>query len=165
VTAVLMLSTSSTRSNPKALAGIRIAVPAYVFVTHETGMSKVVFRLDGTLMRTETANPWDFAGTQANGRAYLFDFPKKLTNGAHTITASVTRNGATYLVTAPFTILGGIPVNAAPAPPTVLGPHVDIPTPTVSTPTPPPATVLTVTSPYVVSHTPYVQDMCYTASG
>ena len=158
-TPVLMLSTSSTRSNPKALNALRVAVPAYVFVTAVPGITRVVFRIDGSTARTETAAPWDFAGTvAATGRAYAYDFPR-LAPGSHTITADVTQSGKTSRLTAVFTVVkpaasAAVPGVPAPARSTVPVPEI------TTTPT---RVSFTVTSPVLVTHSPYVQDMNYVA--
>lgn len=154
---VLKLSTSSTRANPKTLAGLRVAVPAYVFVTPEPGITRVIFRIDSSAGRTETAAPWDFAGTASTGRALPYDFTR-LAPGAHTITALVTRNGSSMTLTAPFTVVR--PASSAAVPGITAPARSDVPVPEVAT-----GTRITVTSPHVVTRTPYVQDMCYTATG
>lgn len=159
----LMLSTSSTRSNPKVLNGLRVAVPAYVFVTAVSGITRVAFKIDSSVVRTETAAPWDFNGTvSATGRAYIYDFTK-LAAGKHTITATVTRNGTVSTLVATFTVVkpsASVAVPAVPAPG-----RASVPVPEVATPPSAPQPVLTVTSPCTVTHSPYVQDMSYTAIG
>lgn len=150
---VIMLSTSSTRSNPKPLDGLRVAVPAYVFVTPEPGITRVVFKIDGLTQRTETAAPWDFNGTAANGTAVSYPFPRKLP-GKHTITADVTQRGVLTRYTAVFTVVGAL-VTPSTVPARTAVPA---PAPTAR------RAVLTVTSPVTVTHTPYVQDMNYVAA-
>lgn len=160
----LYLSTSSTRTSPKVLNGLRVAVPAYVFVSAESGITKVVFRIDGSTARTETAAPWDFAGTvAATGRAYAYDFTK-LSGGSHTITADVTRSGVTTRISATFTVVK--PAVSAAVPGVSAPTRSAVPVPVVtatSAPPEPTPTSFTVTSPVGVTHAPYVQDMNYTA--
>lgn len=160
---VLLLSTSSTRTRPKPLAGLRVAVPAYVFVSPEPGITRVSFKIDSSVVRTELAAPWDFNGTvAATGRAYIYDFTK-LAPGAHTITATVVRNGVSSTLVAPFTV---VRPSASAAVPGVTAPaRSAVPAPEVTTAPSAPQPVLTVISPYVVTHAPYVQDMSYTATG
>jgi parallel beta-helix repeat protein len=73
---------------------------AYIFVPVVTGISRVVFSLDGAVRQTENLVPWDFAGTAADGTAIAFD-TTTVANGAHTVSASVTyTSGATTTLTA-----------------------------------------------------------------
>lgn len=142
---MLRLSTSSLRTSPKTLEGLRVGVPACVFVDAEVGITKVTFTLDGKPVRTETAAPWDFAGTvAATGRAYAYDFTKLL-NGQHVITADVYKGTAKTTLKATFTVVNGVPVPTPPPPPE-------------------PVVVATVTSPHTVTATPAIQDFQYVAA-
>ena len=105
----LMVSTSSTRSNPSPLQGQTVAGSIYVFVSPDAGATRVRFWLDnpamaGTPTKSEAGAPWDFAGTAANGAANPYN-TNNLTDGSHSITASVTLSGGgAAVLNATFTV-------------------------------------------------------------
>ena len=105
----LLSSDAPDRSDPLPLAGEELTGNAYVFVGPDAGIRQVRFYLDdpnmtGTPRLTEKTAPWDFAGGNANGTAKPFD-TKKVSNGAHTITAAIERtSGATQVLHATFTV-------------------------------------------------------------
>jgi hypothetical protein len=95
----LLVSSSSDRSAPAALDGRSLTGPLAVFVAPDPGVSKVTFRLDGSVYRVERFSPFDFDTTTTGGRANLWS-PKP---GQHTITAEVTtRLGTRQRLTATF---------------------------------------------------------------
>ena len=106
-----MLSLSSNRSNAVSLAGQTVGGNIYVFVSPESGASRVSFYLDnpsatGTPLWTETNPPWDFAGGTVS-TANPYD-TAKLSNGSHSITAAITLTaGGTTTTTATFTVNNG----------------------------------------------------------
>jgi hypothetical protein len=155
----LMLSTSPSRTNPKVLNGMRVAVPAYVFLALESGVTKVTFGLDGKVVRTETVAPWDFAGTGPNLKAYVYDFTK-LSAGSHVITARVYKGAAVSTASATFTVLR--PTTTAPVTP--VGGAAGVPAPVVTTTPGPVLEEMAVVSAVSVTHAPYVQDMSYVAA-
>jgi len=106
----LVYSTSPDRSNPLPLAGATVTGEIYAFIAPQTGVKKVVFYLDtpssGPAFRTEGAAPWDFNGTgPAPAQAAIPFSTATLPNGAHTITAVVTRTvGGSITLSAQFTV-------------------------------------------------------------
>ena|GEM_PF-3567943 len=108
----LLLSSSPDRSNPVPLAGQTVTGNIYVFVSPETGITRVRFFLDdpgmsGSPKKTEDRAPWDFAGTATANPARIalpFD-SRQLANGSHTITAAVTlSSGGTAVVSSTFSV-------------------------------------------------------------
>jgi hypothetical protein len=95
-----MVSTQSTRAGALALAGRTVSGPVAVFVPNEADIVSVEFRLDGRLVRTEWARPWDFGSTLGNGRAALVRFPA----GSRTVTAKIVfSDGSSDTLRAVFT--------------------------------------------------------------
>ena len=91
----LLVSTASNRARPVPLEGQSFAGRIYVFIPSDTAITQVRFFLDdpsmsGVPRRTDTADPWDFAGGTA-AAATAFDV-RTLAPGAHTITAAVERD-------------------------------------------------------------------------
>lgn len=157
---ILQLSTSPSRSNPKTLNGLRVAVPAYVFLALEKGVTKVEFLLDGKSVHTETVAPWDFVGTGPDGRAYVYDFTK-MTAGKHTIAAKVWKGNVQTSTGANFTVVR--PTVTAPVSP--VGGGAQVPAPVVTTvPTPPVPVGFGVVSPYMVTTAIEIQDLAYAAA-
>jgi acid phosphatase type 7 len=105
---MLMLSLASNRSNPVPLEGQTVSGNIYVFVSPESGASQVRFYLDnpsasGTPIWTENNPPWDFAGGSVSA-ANPYN-TTSLSNGAHSITASITlTSGGTTVITSNFTV-------------------------------------------------------------
>jgi acid phosphatase type 7 len=102
------MSKFSNRSSPVSLEGQTVSGNIYVFVIPETGASQVRFFIDnpsatGTPYWTENNPPWDLAGgTVSAANPYN---TANLSNGTHSITASITRStGGTVLTTATFTV-------------------------------------------------------------
>ena len=136
---VLQVSQSSNRANPVDLNGQTVSDNIYVFASPDTGATQVRFYLDdpsasGTPVQTEGNAPWDFAGGTGAG-ANPYD-TKKLSNGAHSITASISlSSGGTSVITASFTVSNGVAPTAVP------------PTPVPPTPVPPTATAAPTNAP------------------
>jgi hypothetical protein len=85
-----------------------------------TGITQVRFNVDGVLVRTENLSPFTLAGDTA-GVASPFD-TTTLSNGAHTITASVDRGGGTDLLSAAVTVSNiAVPTLPPPPPPPTSG--------------------------------------------
>ncbi|BAC90112.1 galactose oxidase-like domain-containing protein [Gloeobacter violaceus] len=104
----LQSSTSPGRSGPTPLQGKTVSGNLYVFLTPESGVTQVRFFLDnpsgsGTPTQVETVAPFDFKGGTTTA-ARPFD-TKTVSNGSHTITASVTLSSGTIQTTsATFTV-------------------------------------------------------------
>ena len=101
------LSSSPDRSSPVLLAGRTVSGNIYVFVSPESGITQARFFIDntsatGTPFQTENMAPWDLAGGDSGANPYD---TRTLSNGAHSITASITlTSGATTVTSASFTI-------------------------------------------------------------
>ncbi len=113
----LLVSSSSNRSNASALAEASVAGSIYVFVSPDTGVTRVRFFLDnpgmtGTPRQTENNAPFDFAGTAASGAAQPFN-TAQVADGAHVITAALDlAAGGTEVVSATFTVANQAPALA-----------------------------------------------------
>ena len=94
----LLKSLSSNRANAVPLANSTTSAVGeniYVFVSPQTGISKVSFYLDdpamsGTPRQVESYAPWDFAGTGTTTTVAKPFNTAPLTAGTHTITAKIT---------------------------------------------------------------------------
>jgi lysophospholipase L1-like esterase len=89
----LMLSGSSNRANPVLLEGQSVTGDIYVFISPESGISRVSFYLDdpgmtGSPQQVEGMVPYDFAGTFSSGLARPYD-SSQLSDGFHEITAFI----------------------------------------------------------------------------
>jgi len=111
----LDLSLSSNRSNPVPLDGANASGAIYVFTTDtSTGVKRVRFWLDdptmsGSPRKTENGWPHDFNGSAGDKTAIAFD-TTTLFDGAHSITASITRtDGASVVVSSSFTVQNSAP--------------------------------------------------------
>jgi chitodextrinase len=117
-TGALLVSLSSSRSNPFPLGGstvagsITVSGSIYVFAEpRTTGVSQVRFYFDDPTMsnavwRIEKEAPYDFAGA-TNAGANPFD-TTRVANGPHTITAAVDLvAGGTSVVNATFAVFNG----------------------------------------------------------
>jgi hypothetical protein len=112
----LAVSTQPDRSSPQSLSGKTYAQGAkiYVVTTPTTSARQVRFYLDDTSMSraprtTDSAAPFDFAGTAADGSANPLD-TSTLSAATHTITAAVdTTNGKRRVVSASFTVTAPAP--------------------------------------------------------
>ena len=86
-------SSVSTRTNPVPLAGATVSGNIYSLITPTTNVTKVVFSLDGAVVRTESVAPFDFGGTAAPGGttdpANAWN-TASVANGAHTLSALLT---------------------------------------------------------------------------
>jgi hypothetical protein len=144
------LSTSSNRSNPVPLDGRTVSGNIYVFVSPETGITQARFYIDntsasGTPLQTENTAPWDFAGGSTT-TANAYD-TRKLSNGAHSITASITlTSGATVVTTASFTV-SNITATATLVPPTATPTRTPTSVSPTATPTRTPTSVLPTATP------------------
>ncbi|WP_129336408.1 glycoside hydrolase family 26 protein [Cellulomonas endophytica] len=107
LSAALKLSTSSSRSNPVALAGRTVSGKVYLFVTPSRTPASISYHLDDPTMskapRTvERTAPWDFLGGSTTV-ANPFD-TSTLAAGSHTLTISVTyTDGSKQVGRASFT--------------------------------------------------------------
>jgi Glycosyl hydrolase family 26 len=110
--AALMVSYSPDLSWPTALNGLSVDHNVYPYYPSLSGVSKVVFAVDGTTVNTDTTAPWTLVG------ATPALVPSTLKAGAHTVTATVTMStGVTLNSTAGFTVPAsvGTPVTTTPA--------------------------------------------------
>jgi hypothetical protein len=106
----LLVSSSADRSGAAPLQGRTVSGNIYVFVSPATGVTQVRFYLDdpnrtGSPIKTESASPWDFAGTASDTArsANAYD-STLLANGQHTITAAIDKSaGGTDVITSTFT--------------------------------------------------------------
>jgi hypothetical protein len=104
----IVYSTSSNRANPVSLQDATLTgQPVYIFIPPTTGLSRVVFKLDGTVVQTETTYPWDFKGGSAS-TANPFNVTS-LQYGDHTIEADVIISGLTSTISALFHYPAPIP--------------------------------------------------------
>lgn len=99
----ILVSFAANRSDPVDLHGADVAGKMYAFVFPETGVGSVVFKIDGALHRTETGAPFDLNGSDASGLALPFD-TSTLAEGAHRISATISKSSETYTVNADFTV-------------------------------------------------------------
>jgi mannan endo-1,4-beta-mannosidase len=126
----LSVSKSNNRSGAVSLEGQTVNGDLFVFLTPDSGVSRVMFYLDdvdstGAPRQTENNAPFDFAGGSASA-ANAFN-TSAIANGPHAITAVVDlASGGTARVTSFFTVN-----NSSPPAPT--------PTPQPPPPPPPPA--------------------------
>ncbi|WP_413450013.1 metallophosphoesterase family protein [Georgenia phoenicis] len=117
-THTIAMSAAPDRTDPVPLDGAEVRGDVHVFVTPETGLSKVEFFVDDPQLRrkpykSEGNAPWDLAGSATDGSALPYD-TWGLADGAHTVTARLTStSGARSTVTAAFTVLNGDPVLTA----------------------------------------------------
>jgi glucose/arabinose dehydrogenase/N-acetylneuraminic acid mutarotase len=108
-THTLQVSSTVNRANAAALANKTVSGTIYVFVSPQSGITRVRFFLDnpqmtGTPRQVETFAPYDFAGTAANGAANPFN-TAQIADGSHTITAAVDLStGGTEILNATFTV-------------------------------------------------------------
>jgi hypothetical protein len=107
----LVVSTASNRSRPVPLDGQSFAGKIYIFVPSDPAITQVRFFLDdpsmsGAPRRTDTVDPWDFAGGTATA-ATAFDV-RTLAAGGHTVTAAIDETGGTtQIASASFTVVAG----------------------------------------------------------
>lgn len=93
----IYVSKSQNLSGAIALDGATVDGDIYVFTGPDTGVSKVIFSVDGVVARTEGFAPFELAEGAA------FD-ASKLSPGQHEITANIqSSNGSTEMVSARFT--------------------------------------------------------------
>jgi hypothetical protein len=110
-TYALMVSASSSRSDPTPLEGSTLSGTRYVFVEPSSGPSRVRFWLDdpsmsGTPTTTENNAPWDFAGTASSGSAKPTD-TAKWSDGSHSIHALIDTPTGPQTISAAFTVSNG----------------------------------------------------------
>jgi hypothetical protein len=92
------MSKSSNLSGATALEGAKVDGNIYVFTGPDTGVSRVIFSVDGVVTRTESLAPYELMGGAA------FD-TSKLSPGKHEITADIQlSDGSSELVSAIFTV-------------------------------------------------------------
>jgi len=104
---VLLVSMSPNRANPRPLTGETLRNNAYVFVQPDPDAVRVRFWLDAPTSQpprhVETAAPFDFAGTAANGNAAPFD-TRSVQVGPHVIRVIVDYAGASVATSATFLV-------------------------------------------------------------
>ncbi len=94
----IYMSTSQNLSGAIPLDGATVGGAIYVFTGPDTGVSRVVFSVDGVIARTEGLAPFELVGGSA------FD-TSQLSPGQHEVTANIQlSDGGTELVSAVFTI-------------------------------------------------------------
>ena len=114
ITCNLMVSASSDRLNSMLLGGRTVSGIMYVFTHSDTNISKVSFYLDDPGMnrspiKIESAGPFDFAGTENNGKATAYN-TTQLSEGSHEITARIILNNSNIKVLhSIFTVLNHLP--------------------------------------------------------
>ena len=104
----LQVSASPNRSNARPLATATVRNNVYVFLRPDPDATRVRFWLDTTTSQpphhTETAAPYDFEGTAANGNATPFD-TRSIARGPHVIRAIVDYpGGVSVSVSAAFLV-------------------------------------------------------------
>jgi hypothetical protein len=106
-TYTLLFSRSSDRSSSVNLQGQTVAGNIYVFVSPDGGITQARFFIDntsasGTPFHTENIAPWDLMGGDNGANPYD---TRQLSNGSHSITASITlTSGAVNVTTANFSV-------------------------------------------------------------
>jgi hypothetical protein len=132
------------------LDGAKVRDKIYVFVRNVRSLQRVDFYLDDPLRRRapiqiDTQQPFDFAGTAANGTALPYD-TTELSDGRHSITVVLrSSNGYPTSRRATFTVAN---TSGVPGPsPTTTAPTTTAPTTTEPTTTEPTTTEPTTTAP------------------
>lgn len=112
----LVVSTSSSRTNPLTLDAATLKGNAYVFVTGFSNAQQVRFSLDGRSSVTRSY-PFDFAGGRSS-RANALD-TTALADGPHVMTAVVLRSRGSVIanLSATFTVANQVPPPPPPPPP------------------------------------------------
>ena len=100
----LRFSTNANRTPSNSLANAVINNGVAIFLSPETNVQSVTFRLPPATTRTEGVAPFDFAGGSVD-LATLFD-STTLANGAHTISTTITSSvgGQQQTITSTFTV-------------------------------------------------------------
>ena len=94
----VLVTTSPNLSGPVPLDGAIVDGDIYVFTGPDTGVSNVIFSVDGVVAKTEVQAPFELVGGAA------FD-ASKLSPGKHEITAKLKlTDGSTELISAIFSI-------------------------------------------------------------
>ncbi len=91
----LIYSLSPDRSSPMPLAGAKLHPSAnfYIFTSPDSGIRKIVYRLDGATVGTKNSPPWDLAGTAPNGYSARPFSTARLRPGQHSIAQKITLTG------------------------------------------------------------------------
>ena len=146
--ATIMVSGSPTRTAAKPLDGATLSATSYVFVPAASGVARVVFELDpGTSKArttTDSAAPYDLAGTNADGTAKPLDV-RALGAGAHKLVVRLQdATGKTVgRETAGFSVVVTAPTTTAPPSPTPTSSPTSSPTSTAtSSPSPTPTSTI-----------------------
>ncbi|HUG85251.1 MAG TPA: Ig-like domain-containing protein, partial [Euzebya sp.] len=110
--AQLLVSTSHDRSNPVPLEGASLYGDVHIFVevVDIASVTRVEFSIDrnSTTLSADTAAPYDYAGTAADGSAVALD-ASSLSLGQHLVEAHVRyRNGRSNM-RATFTVISPLP--------------------------------------------------------
>jgi hypothetical protein len=116
----LMVSSSSSRTSPTALAGARVSGNVYIIMTPTSGVTKVSFWLDNPAMsgkeaHVESSAPLDFVGTDTAGKARPWN-TATVAAGTHSITAKVVTSSATTSFTTSFIVASGVAPTPTPKP-------------------------------------------------
>lgn len=100
----LQVSRSKDRENSQQLDNATIDTgKTYAVFLHdlpELGYTQVDFDLDAVFVSSELGAPWDYAGTDGFGFANKVIF----TPGSHTIDATVTYGGGSFVISATFDV-------------------------------------------------------------
>lgn len=98
----LLVSLSPDRSGAVPLEGATVDGTIYVFVAPDDGIVSVTFTVDGARPSTDSAAPFDLAGTGRDGSARGYN-AGRLSNGSHVVAASIEfADGSTTTITASF---------------------------------------------------------------
>jgi hypothetical protein len=116
----LVVSTSSSRTNPQTLEAATLKGNAYIFVTGYSTARQVRFSLDGGSSVTRSY-PFDFAGGRSS-RANALD-TTRLSDGPHTLTAVVLSSSGKVIarLSATFAVANQVAPPLPPPPPTPSG--------------------------------------------
>ena len=123
VQATIMVSGSPTRTAAKPLDGATLSATSYVFVPAASGVARVVFELDpGTSKArttTDSASPYDLAGTNADGTAKPLDV-RALGAGLHKVVVRLQDSSGRTVgrETAGFSVVVTAPTTTSPPSPT-----------------------------------------------
>ncbi|WP_024461935.1 kelch repeat-containing protein [Marinimicrobium sp. LS-A18] len=85
----IVKSPGPDRAGATLLDGEVVRGDLYAFIDTNSGIKRVRFYVDGTLVQTEGVAPWDLAGTEANNNVKPYN-TLQLSDGAHDISAAVT---------------------------------------------------------------------------
>ena len=94
----LLYSGSAYLSSAMALEGATVKGDIYVFTGPDTGVSKVIFSVDGVITQTESHAPFELVGGAAFNTSHL-------SSGKHNVSASIKfSDGSSEVIGASFTV-------------------------------------------------------------